>query len=257
MIQEKILDTSALESRVKHMYTKVAENPAGEFHFEMGRALAERLGYPSDQLDLIPQEAIDSFAGVGYYFGLADISENAIVVDLGSGSGMDVFFASLKVPHGKVIGIDMTEAQLNKSRALGQRDGFANTEFSEGYIEGVSLPNAKADVVISNGVINLSPSKELVFEEISRILKPGGKLMLSDIVSGVVLPESIKCNAALWAACIGGAVPLEDYIGMIEAGGMEVVTVQENPYKFISKSALGATDDYGIKSVSILAIKKG
>src|SRR4051794_10647723 len=121
----KTLDTQELESRVKEMYREVAESPEKEFHFETGRALAERLGYPSAELDEIPPEAIDSFAGVGYYFDLADLQPGETVVDLGSGSGMDSFLAARKLgPSGRLIGIDMTDAQLAKANTLADRDGF-------------------------------------------------------------------------------------------------------------------------------------
>jgi arsenite methyltransferase len=250
-------DPRDLESKVKSMYRDVAENPAGEFHFEMGRALAERLGYAPTDLDCIPAEAIESFAGVGYYFHLAAPEAGDTVVDLGSGSGTDTFIAALKVgSSGRVIGIDMTDEQLNKAERLRARDGFSNVSFQKGYIEQVNLPDASADVVISNGVINLAPDKALVFREVARLLKPGGRLAISDIVTEIQLPEGIVCNADLWAACIGGAAQHDNYRGMIEAAGMRVETVEDNAqYHFISENARGASGKFGVKSVSLLAIR--
>ena len=199
-------DPKELESKVKAMYRSVAEDPYGEFHFEMGRAMAERLGYAPADLDRIPAEAIDSFAGVGYYFHLADVKEGETVVDLGSGSGMDTFMAALKVgAHGKVIGVDMTDEQRAKAERLRDRDGFRNVTYVKGYIEDVPLGDGIADVVISNGVVNLAPDKTKVFREAARLLKPEGRFAISDIVTEVQLPESIVCNSTLWAACIGGA----------------------------------------------------
>ena len=246
-----------LESKVKAMYRDVAENPHGKYHFEMGRALAERLGYDPADLDRIPAEAIESFAGVGYYFHLADLKDGDTVVDLGSGSGMDSFVAALKVgSRGKVVGVDMTDAQREKAERLRDRDGFGAVGYVKGYIEAVPLPDASADAVISNGVINLSSDKAKVFEEVARLLKPGGRLAISDIVTDVKLPETITCNTTLWAACIGGAAQRDDYRGMIEAAGLAVRAVEDNPaYRFISDSALGATRKYGVKSVSVLAEK--
>src|SRR5688572_26830497 len=149
----RTLDTQELEQRVKQMYQEVALEPEREFHFEMGRALAERLGYPPADLDRIPAEAIESFAGVGYYFHLAGLREGETVVDFGSGSGMDTFVAALKVGRrGKVIGVDMTDEQRAKAERLRDRDGFANVTYVKGFIEQVPLPDASADVVISNGV---------------------------------------------------------------------------------------------------------
>src|SRR2546422_5242139 len=153
-------DPKDLESKVKAMYRSVAENPHGEFHFEMGRALAERLGYPPADLDRIPAEAIESFAGVGYYFHLAGLKQGETVVDLGSGSGMDTFVAALKVGSGgKVVGVDMTDEQRAKAERLRDRDGFKNVTYVKGYIENVPAPAASVDVVISNGVINLATDK--------------------------------------------------------------------------------------------------
>ena len=250
-------DARELEAKVKAMYRDVAERPEGEYHFEMGRALAERLGYAPADLDRVPAEAIQSFAGVGYYFHLADLYAGETVVDLGSGSGMDSFVAALRVgPSGKVVGVDMTEAQRLKAERLRDRDGFKTVSYVGGYIEKTGLPGASADVVISNGVFNLSADKPAVFREVARLLKPGGRMAISDIVTDIQLPETISCNTTLWAACIGGAAQRDNYRAMIEAAGLKVATVEDNPaYQFISDNALGATRKYGVKSVSLLATK--
>jgi ubiquinone/menaquinone biosynthesis C-methylase UbiE len=250
-------DARELEAKVKAMYRDVAEHPEGKYHFEMGRALAERLGYAPADLDRVPAEAIESFAGVGYYFHLADLYAGETVVDLGSGSGMDSFVAALKVgPSGKVVGVDMTEAQRLKAERLRDRDGFKTVSYVAGYIEKTGLPDGSADAVISNGVFNLSANKPAVFREVARLLKPGGRMAVADIVTDIQLPETISCNTTLWAACIGGAAQRDDYRAMIEAAGLKVKAVEDNPaYRFISDSALGATRKYGVKSVSVLATK--
>lgn len=251
------VDVVALEQKVKSMYRDVAVNPHGEYHFEMGRALTERLGYAIADLDAIPSQAIDSFAGVGYYFDLAALRPGETVVDFGSGSGTDAFVAALQVgPEGRVIGIDMTDEQLAKAEALRATAGFRHVSFRKAYIEGTGLEDGSADAVISNGVINLAPVKEDVFREAARILRPGGRLALADIVTDVRLPEGITCDATLWAACIGGALQIDDYRAAIEAAGLRVERVKDNPqYRFISTSAQGATKKFGVKSVSILARK--
>ena len=254
---QKKVDQTDLERRVKDMYKKVALHPEVEYHFEMGRKLAERLGYPSTTLDQIPNQAIDSFAGVGYYFDFAQLQPGESVVDLGSGSGMDVFYAALKVGKtGEVIGIDMTKEQLEKSEKLKEEVGFNQVIFRNSYIEEIPVVSNSIDAVISNGVINLSSEKRKVFQEAARVLKPGGRLVLSDIVTSIKLPENITCNATLWAACIGGAMQVDEYKNLIKEAGFEVVNVKDNPYAFISNSAKGATEDYGIKSISILAVKQ-
>ena len=250
-------DPKELEAKVKAMYRSVAEEPHGEFHFEMGRKLAERLGYAPADLDKIPAESIESFAGVGYYFHLAGLKEGETVIDLGSGSGMDTFVAALKVgARGKVTGIDMTDEQRVKAERLRDRDGFRNVTYLKGYIEAVPLPDASADVVISNGVVNLATDKRKVFDEAVRLLKPGRRLALSDIVTEVQLPENIVCNSTLWAACIGGAAQQDNYRGQIEASGLKMVKSEDNPaYQFISDNARGASKKFGVKSISLLAVK--
>jgi SAM-dependent methyltransferase len=250
-------DAKDLESRVKAMYRKVAEDPHGEFHFEMGRAMAERLGYAPADLDRVPAEAIESFAGVGYYFDLAALKDGETVVDLGSGSGMDTFVAAWKVgPQGHVIGIDMTDAQLDKAERLRAAAGFSNVNYRKGYIDKTPCADRSADVVISNGVINLAPDKAVVFHEAVRILKPGGRLAIADIVTDAQLPETVTCNADLWAACIGGAMQRDDYRRAIETAGLRVKSVRENTgYQFISGNAKGAQQKWGVKSISLLAVK--
>jgi len=254
---KKAVNQNDLERKVKEMYKKVALHPEIEYHFEMGRKLAEKLGYPSNILDQIPKQAIDSFAGVGYYFDFAKLQEGESVLDLGSGSGMDVFYAALKVGKtGEVTGIDMTKEQLEKSSKLRDEGGFNQVTFQESYIEKTPIMANSIDAVISNGVINLSSEKNKVFQEIARVLKTGGRLVISDIVTEIKLPENISCNATLWAACIGGAMQIDEYKGLIESSGLDITKVKDNPYAFISDNAKGATIDYGIKSVSILAVKK-
>jgi arsenite methyltransferase len=256
--ETQTLDTEDLERRVKEMYREVAEEPFKEFHFETGRALAERLGYPPAELDAIPANAIDSFAGVGYYFDLAGVAPGETVVDLGSGSGMDSFLAALKAgARGRVIGIDMTEAQLAKSRRLAAEHALTNVDFIEARIEQLPLPDASADVVISNGVVNLAPDKTRVFAEAARVLRTRGRLALADIVTSTQLPVGVTCDASLWAACIGGAMRRDDYRDAIEAAGFELEDLRENgQYRFVSERAESATKKYGVKSVSLLAIKR-
>jgi arsenite methyltransferase len=251
------LDVAALEQKVKAMYRDVALEPHAEYHFEMGRALAERLGYAPGDLDAIPQAAIESFAGVGYYFDLAGLRPGETVADFGSGSGMDCFVAALKVgASGRVIGVDMTDEQLAKSERLRAAAAFAQVAFRKGYIESTGLESGSSDAVISNGVVNLAPDKAAVFREAARILKPGGRLALADIVTEVQLPEGITCNATLWAACIGGALQVDDYVAAIESAGLRVRELRDNPqYRFISDNAQGATRKYGVKSVSLVAEK--
>ena len=170
---------------------------------------------------------------------------------------MDTFIAALKVgPSGKVIGVDMTDEQRGKAERLRDRDGFRNVTYVKGYIESVPVPAGSVDAVISNGVINLATDKAKVFAEAARLLRPKGRLAISDIVTEVQLPESIVCNSTLWAACIGGAAQQDNYRKQIAAAGLRVVRLEDNPaYQFISDNARGASRKFGVKSVSLVAVK--
>jgi SAM-dependent methyltransferase len=249
------LDTALLELKVKDMYREVAENPHGTFHFEMGRDVAERLGYPSPGLDRLPPPAVESFAGVGYFFDLADLHAGERVIDLGSGSGMDAFLAATLVgPSGSVVGVDFTPEQVEKARRLAAEADVGNVDFRRGRIEDVPAEDGGFDCVISNGVINLAADKKLVFAEVARVLRPGGRMAIADIVTETQLTDAIVCDADLWAACIGGAAQVDTYRAAIEDAGLDVVEVVTNPYSFISDQARGATARYGVKSISLLAV---
>jgi SAM-dependent methyltransferase len=249
------LDTTELEERVKRMYQEVALEPEREFHFETGRPLAERLGYPTADLDRIPAGALESFAGVGHFLDLAAIAPGETVLDLGSGSGTDSFLAALAAgPDGRVVGVDMTDEQRAKAERLAAEAGFGNVEFRRGYIEDPPVDAQTVDCVISNGVINLSPDKPAVFAAVARTLRPGGRLALADIVAADELPEGVTCDASLWAACIGGAMQRDRYRDAIDRAGLEIVEWRENPqYRFLSERADKAVRKYGVTSISLLA----
>jgi arsenite methyltransferase len=251
------VDAIELEARVKAMYRAVAENPGGDYHFEVGRELAERLGYPAEELDEIPAGAVESFAGVGYFFDLADLGEGEEVLDLGSGSGMDVFFAARQVgPTGRVVGVDITREQLAKAENLRVEGGFDQVTFVEGHIEDLAFPDASFDVVISNGVINLSVDKKQVFAEAARVLRPGGRLAIADIIAETELTTQIVANTDLWASCIGGAAQQDAYQEAIEGAGLRLELMKKNRYRFLSDRARNASERYGVKSVSALARKQ-
>jgi arsenite methyltransferase len=250
------VDPAAVEAKVKDMYRMVALHPEGRYHFELGFGLAERLGYDAERLRTVPQAAVDSFAGVGYHFDLADLCRGEAVVDLGSGSGMDVFYAAREVgPEGEIIGIDFTPEQLDKARALAAGTNITNVDFLEAHIDLLPVMSGSVDCVISNGVINLAPDKQRVFAEVARVLAPGGRLALADIVTERPLTEAITCNVDLWASCIGGAAHEAEYYAAIEDAGLVIDTVRPNDYGFLSGSARGATETYGVKSISLLARK--
>jgi arsenite methyltransferase len=251
------VDTELLEAKVKDMYREVAEHPRGSFHFELGERVAAAVGYETGRLAGVPLEAVESFAGVGYFFDLADLRPGETVVDLGSGSGMDVFYAAgLVGPSGRVIGVDFTVEQLDKARDLAARHDLRGVEFREGRIEDLPVADDSVDCVISNGVINLCPDKSAVFAEAARVLRPGGRLAVADIVTERPLTEAIVCNADLWASCIGGAAQQDAYLQAIEAAGFVVTGQRPNAYEFVSDRARNASATYGVKSISVLATRR-
>src|SRR5713101_7242476 len=252
-----LVDREVLEAQVQDMYRHVAREEEAQLHFAVGRQLALRLGYPSELLDAIPAEALASFAGVGYHLDRAALAPGGQVLDLGSGSGTDVFCAALQVgASGRVVGVDFTDEQIDKATRLRDRDGFAQVEFVEASIDALPLEDSAFDAVISNGVINLSPVKHRVFAEAARVLRPGGRLAIADIVSGRALKERTRRNVELWAACIAGAIPRRSYLEALEAAGFRVGEVRTNDYNFVSERALDACSTYGVESISFAAVKE-
>jgi len=195
------VDAAALRAEVKKKYRDVARKPSDKYHFHTGRPLAARLGYDGKVVDAMPDEAVESFAGVANPFSLRDLKPGERVVDLGSGAGFDCFIAAHKVgATGHVIGVDMTQEMLAKSRSTAARMHLGNVEFREGILEALPLEDAWADVVICNGVINLCADKRQVFGEIDRVLRPGGYLQFADIANGKPVPPSAAANLELWTA---------------------------------------------------------
>ena len=248
------VDREELDRHIAEMYRDVANEAGRDLHFPTGRPLAEALGYPADLLDRLPTRALNSFAGVGYHLGLARLLPGERVLDLGSGSGMDVFAAALQVgPGGSVTGVDITPEQLAKSERL-RRD--MNVAFCRARIEELPFDDGSFDAVISNGVVNLSADKRRAFAEAARVLRPGGRLALADIVTERQIAARTACQADLWAACIAGASKSDLYVEDVASAGLVLQVIQANPgYRFTSERAQRASDRYGAHSVSLLALK--
>ena len=248
------VDPGELDRHIAETYRDVANEAGRDLHFPTGRPLAEALGYPTDLLGRVPAQAVNSFAGVGYHLGLAHLLPGERVLDLGSGSGMDVFAAaSLVGPAGSVTGVDITPEQLAKSERLRRGE---HVSFQRARIEELPFADGSFDAVISNGVINLSADKRRVFAEAARVLRPGGRLALADIVTERRIAARTSCQADLWAACIAGASQRDLYLADIAAAGLELQVIQANPgYRFTSERAQRTSHKYGAHSVSLLALK--
>jgi len=190
------------------------------------------VGYTAADLRLVPEMAILG-VGCGNPTALADLKEGETILDLGSGAGLDVFLAANKVGKGgRVIGVDLTEDMVARGRQLAQEHGYDHVEFRQGDIEHLPVDSATVDVIISNCVINLTPDKLASFKEIHRVLRPGGRILIADLVTAVDLPPDVRASAAAWADCLAGAMAKEAYLETIRrAGFADVTVVSESPYE--------------------------
>jgi arsenite methyltransferase len=193
------LDRGQLRQAIQEEYTAVARDPGRGYHFHTGRPLASMLGYHDDWLEGLPEGSIASFAGTGNPFCIGQLQPGEQVVDIGSGAGLDSLIAAKMVgPSGQVIGVDMTRAMLETARKSVSLAGTGHVEFREGLAESLPVPDSWADVVISNGVLNLLPDKLAALQEMARVLKPGGRLQIGDILVRAAVPEDAKQQIDLW-----------------------------------------------------------
>lgn len=244
---------------VRAMYTAVATRPEERFHFPTGRWACEYVGYPSELLDRLAPSAVESFAGVGYPFAAGVIRPGDVVLDIGSGSGTDLLVAALLVgADGRAIGIDMTEAMRSKCVANAEQMGLANVEVLDGNAEAIPLTDASIDVVTSNGVINLVPDKDEAAREIFRVLRPGGRFQISDIVVRDLPSDACRAQPELWAECIVGATTESDYVGKLESAGfVNVGRLSELDYfaASASESTKNVAGGFGAHAVTLRGVK--
>ncbi|TLZ67193.1 MAG: methyltransferase domain-containing protein [Methanobacteriota archaeon] len=257
---EAVADLKPIVTKaVQSLYTEVATRPDKEYHFPLGLRAVKFVGYPEGDIARLPSTAVESFAGVGYPFATDAIRPGDAVLDIGSGSGTDVLFASLRTgPKGKVYGLDITPAMIAKARENIRKMGVRNVEILEGDATRIPLPDAGVDVVTSNGVLNLVPDKPAAFREIFRVLKPGGRLQLADIVVQEDVGAVCGLNPQLWADCIGGAAVEDAYLAAIRAAGFQDVRVLNRLDYFgksSSESTRRITKTFGAESVVVAAVK--
>ncbi|MDD5544754.1 MAG: arsenite methyltransferase [Acidobacteriia bacterium] len=239
-----------IKDNVKQHYANAIQNPASgccgtaSSVFANDPSLIRQIGYSDEELKIIPTDAAANSFGCGNPLAFAELREGDVVVDIGSGAGIDCFIAAQKVgPTGRVIGVDMTQAMLERARVNAKNAGLTNVEFREGDAESLPLDDRSADWVISNCVINLAPDKEKVFREIARVLKPGGRISISDIVVGD-LPWWIRRSQRFYASCLSGALHEEQYLAAIRAAGLQNVRVTSRfVYDETSISAFTGVDD--------------
>jgi arsenite methyltransferase len=240
-------------SAVEEMYTNVASRPGAIFHFPTGRLACLFVGYPADQLDYLPAEATESFAGVSYPFAADVIREGDTVLDVGSGSGTDTLIAAMLTgANGTVYALDMTRAMRDKLQRNVAAMKIGHVRVIAGNAEQIPLPDGSVDVVTSNGVLNLVPDKPAAFGEVARVLKPGGRLQISDIALRVPVSEQLRADPRLWVECVVGAVVEDDYVSMLRTAGLDVEIVCEMDYFAGSVSASTRAAAHGLGAHAIV-----
>ena len=257
MQTQQTIDIVQLRSAIQIEYTDVAIHPDKGFHFHTGRALAARLGYPAERVDTMPESAVESFAGVGNPFSWGEPALGDTVLDLGSGAGFDLLQAAMMVgPTGRAIGVDMTPAMIEKAQRNAAALNLANVEIRPGYLEELPVESDSVDLVISNGVLNLSPDKPAVLREAFRVLKPGGRLHLTDIIVSVEVPGDARSDVSLWTGCIAGALMDNETRGLLTDASFTGITFSNRRYdSFEGAPQASSAAEFGTVGVDIRATK--
>jgi SAM-dependent methyltransferase len=220
------MSSDEIKEAVKDKYGKVAEDPCATFNFPVGKAFALKVGYPKEVLDKLPPSLWESFTGANNPQPFINLKEGEIVLDLGCGAGLDLYFYAKAVGNnGKVYGLDISEAMVNKTRDNMEKAGIKNVEVRCGHSDNLPFQDNFFDVVASNGIYNLSPDKEKVMREVFKVLKPGGRTVFCEIVLKDALPENIRKNIDDWFRCIGGALPERDFLALMEKVGFRNIEV--------------------------------
>jgi SAM-dependent methyltransferase len=254
--EESTLDRDHLRSSIREEYSAVANDPQRGFHFHTGRRLAMILGYRADWIAALPGGAVESMAGTGNPFSLGELKPGEHVVDCGSGAGGDSLIAARMVaPHGRVIGVDMTPEMLAKARQNALEAGLTNVEFREGYLEALPVPDEWANVIISNGVLNLVPDKDAALAEMYRVLRPGGRVQIADIALQKPVPEDAQNDVALWTGCIAGGLLTAILTTKVKDAGFTDVAVMWGEDVFSGAPQHSDAVEFGALGVTIFARK--
>ena len=250
------LNLDELRASIREEYSTVANEPDRGFHFHTGRKLARILHYADEWIAALPEEAVESMAGTGNPFSLGELRTGEHVVDAGSGAGIDSLIAARMVgPAGHVIGVDMTPEMLAKARRNAARAGLTHVEFREGYLESLPVPDEWADVVISNGALNLVPNKEQALAEMYRVLKPGGRLQIADIALQRPVPEDSASDVSLWTGCIAGGLLKAILEQKVTRAGFKQVEVIWGEDVFSGAPQSSSASEFGTLGVHIRARK--
>ena len=256
IVQGLNLNVEELRDSIREEYSAVANEPQRGFHFHTGHKLAGILGYQDKWLEGLPAGAIESMAGTGNPFSLGELKPGEYVVDAGSGAGADSLIAAQIVgSSGKVIGVDMTPEMLSKARHNALEAGITNVEFREGYLEALPVPDAWADLIISNGVLNLVPDKEAALLEMFRVLKPGGRIQIADIALQKPVPEGSKSDVTLWTGCIAGGLLKAQLERKVMAAGFKEIEVTWGKDVFSGAPQHSDAAEFGTLGVAIRAQK--
>jgi arsenite methyltransferase len=250
-------DRGKLRAAIEDAFTELALHPARDFHFVSGAPLAARLGYTPDMLSGIPKAALASFAGVGNPFRMGLPAEGDVVLDIGCGSGTDVLIAARAVgPSGRVIGVDMTPAMVERAEQCVLEARASNVRIEWGHAESLPLRDASVDLALSNGVFSLTPNKLDTFAEVWRVLRPGGVIRFADVVVRRPLPAQVKADVRLWTDCIAGATAIEDYPGCLTASGFGDVEMVEVFDVFAGTRIERQSSAYEARGANIRAVRR-
>jgi SAM-dependent methyltransferase len=256
VIQGLNVNIEDLRASIREEYSAVANEPQRGFHFHTGHKLANILGYQDTWLEALPAGAIESMAGTGNPFSLGELKPGEYVVDCGSGAGTDSLIAAQMVgPKGRFIGVDMTPEMLSKARRNVLESGLTNVEFREGYLESLPVPDSWANVIISNGVLNLVPNKEVALLEMFRVLKPGGRIQIADIALQKPVPEGSKSDVTLWTGCIAGGLLKAQLERKVMAAGFSTIEVTWGKDVFSGAPQHSDAATFGTLGITIRAQK--